>query len=232
MIGGSELYRRIATAALYLEHARHHTHSTHIDLAYTDLTAIADLALITRAHAHLHDAQPGMPASSMPEPGGKGGHSDRTGDTVTGRLGDEAHDCRPRKPDWVEKETAQIQTLSFNLEVDCHQVLVDRSAGKRGQRIEGDAKTLRFLIRKWETPPPRPPHCACCQRELGNTRYGKLCRQCGEWRAANSSQPPADVTWYWQRGMQVPQRVLDKLGVKNPRSKKTKNNRQGTPTDR
>jgi hypothetical protein len=224
MITRHELTRRLTRTRIHLDHrvvaGLHGTTSRRATAARDDVARVLEAGVIDRAHRHLADHQAGYPASSVPDPGGKGGHSDRTSDLATGGAGD--HD----RTDPVTAETSDLDAITARLEVDSLQLLKPGApVAKIAARLETDAQRAWWILLRWAREPDIR-WCQHCRKTNGHRepvlrgKYRDLCARCGAWRATNKALPPADILRYLQTRQPVPPNLLAKHRMKLPRDRK------------
>jgi hypothetical protein len=201
--------------------------SKRVAAALTDVREVLDVKLLGRALQHLGEHQAGFPASSMAGASGKGGVSDRTGESVVApflvSVGGEVLE-RARYDD-VMSETDDIDVLSERLVAGSLRLYVGRY--QLAKQLERDAMDLRYLLLRWAREPDVRwcKHCSETNGRKSVVWAGKsrdLCRPCAEWRSTNKVLPHADLIGYVQDGRpgQIPRKLLNKHRVKVPRTRR------------
>ena len=235
MITQHELEHRLGMAQRALAHhdqARHPARGRSLErivAAHEDLVVVLAGATLTKAHVHLVDHQAGYSTNSMPEPSGRGGVSDRTGETVVAPFKDPDDDGDHARLDIVTAEVGDLDTCSARLEHDAIHLLCSSDVALLSRHVEEDASRIRWVVKRWAREPDVRwcRHCWATNRHrepvhLG--RYKDLCRECGEWRAVNKQLPHLDFMGYLQRHERhrIPQRLLNKHRAKLPRPRKAR----------
>ena len=176
---------------------------------------------IRSAWRQLNDNAPGYPATSMPGPGAKNSHSDRTGTLAT----------ETKNPDPVGSVISRLDQRTANLAAQTLAIYVNGpdQAGRYSKQICDDAHDVRFIILEWSRR-PQTRFCTSCERDKGYkqviTTGGRhasngLCPWCGDYKKVNGIEPPADVLHYHHLGPgRIPERVLAKHRHRLPKGRR------------
>jgi hypothetical protein len=230
-----ELEHRLGIAIRALAHhdqAAHPARRASLDritAAHADLEVVLTGDTLAKAHRHLAEHQAGYSTNSMPEPTGRGGVSDRTGETVVAPYADPDDPGDRARHDTVTDELTDLDQCSARLQHDALHLLCSPDVNRLSRQVEADASRLRWILKRWAREPDMRwcTHCWKTNRHrepvhLG--RYKDLCRECGEWRAVNKKLPHADFLPYLQRHERhrIPVRLLNKHRAKLPRPRTRK----------
>lgn len=229
MIERSDLTRRIAIATRWTtildgriagtQHQLAAIHRAGLDMRHIDNTRV-----IVAAWAHIHDHLPGYPTTSMPTRGSRGTTSNRTLNLAVPE--DDRIDPVRRDVDelleLLERATTTAQACAEHRDV---RAVARTGNSDAAEVLEGSALRIRFLLLRWAKEPD-VRWCTSCARDGGHrqpidvSRFGDLCRWCGEFRRSNKKLPPVELLHYRHAGERIPQKVLDRHHVKLPKRKK------------
>jgi hypothetical protein len=230
-----QLTRRISLAARWTSVADGRVdgttdHLAQLHRANLDLRHIDTNHTIAKAWAHIHDHLPGYPTTSMPSRGSGGTVSNRTLDLA---IPDDGH-LDPVRRDIDELLHHLDQTTTLTQLILQHRDTRTVDTGITNDHgatipatvlIEASARRARFLLLRWAQE-PEVRWCTSCERHGGHrqpidaSRFGDVCRWCGEFRRTNKQLPPIEILRYHHTGERIPQRVLDRFHVKLPKRKK------------